>query len=182
MFWCGSERTGRVITSNGFSKNHNKLIMYMLYWQWQLRYKSFQKMLTTGRLHEGKIPLRGRVFVWRGCTCIFEHRKECLLPYTLFAQQEWTKKILTPSLAWLWISRRFPDELYRGVAVSVGGLGAAQKIHLHSCKPSGKKLIVSRKSASTHKNSCIYNYKSVDTSVTTQHVIDTPGNMLLLKS
>ena len=65
------------------------------------------------------------------------------------------KKILTPSLAWLWISRRFPDELYRGIVVNCGGLGAAQKIHLYSCKPSGKKLIVSRKSASTHKNLCI---------------------------
>jgi len=32
---------------------------------------------------------------------------------------------LTPSLAWLSISRRPPDESYRGVTISVGGLGAA---------------------------------------------------------
>ena len=34
---------------------------------------------------------------------------------------------LTPSVAWLSISRRPPDELYRGVTVSVGGFGAAKK-------------------------------------------------------
>ena len=44
--------------------------------------------------------------------------------YTLY-----NKKVLTPSAAWLSISRRPPDESYRGVTVSVGGLGAAQKIH-----------------------------------------------------
>ena len=33
----------------------------------------------------------------------------------------------TPSVAWLSISRRLPVESYRGVAVSVGGLGTAEK-------------------------------------------------------
>ena len=32
----------------------------------------------------------------------------------------------TPSVAWLLISRRPPVESYRGVAVSVGGLGTAE--------------------------------------------------------
>lgn len=31
----------------------------------------------------------------------------------------------TPSAAWVLISKRSPDELYRGVTVNVGGLGAA---------------------------------------------------------
>ena len=34
---------------------------------------------------------------------------------------------LTPSLAWLSISRRIPDESYKGVAASEGGLGAAEE-------------------------------------------------------
>ena len=33
----------------------------------------------------------------------------------------------TPSVAWLSISRRPPDESYRGVAVSKGGLGTEEK-------------------------------------------------------
>ena len=36
----------------------------------------------------------------------------------------------TPSIAWLSISRSPPDESYRGVAVSVGALGAAEKGNL----------------------------------------------------
>ena len=37
------------------------------------------------------------------------------------------KVYLTPSIAWLSISSRPPDESYRGVAVSVGGLGTAKE-------------------------------------------------------
>ena len=36
---------------------------------------------------------------------------------------------LTPTLAWLSISKRLPDESYRGVTISVGGLGAAWEIN-----------------------------------------------------
>ena len=69
------------------------------------------------------------------------------------------KKILTSSVARLSTSRRLPDESYRGVTVSVGGLGAAQKIHLHSCNPNGKKECF-------YSQKFKYDYKNVDTSVT----------------
>ena len=36
---------------------------------------------------------------------------------------------LTPTLAWLSISKRPPDESYRGVTVSVGGLGTAWEVN-----------------------------------------------------